>query len=161
MKRLTIGVRLARPEECDFIFKIRNEKSIRAVSSHVQRISLSVHRRWFQAALHNPEVRIFIIRAKRRPVGMIRYNVVRPRTCEIHMALFPAWRGQGIAEAAFRKTTARIKKILAWKVRRIIARIKPANKKSIRFFSRIGFRKISRDVSWPSKDVLLVFFKPL
>ena len=68
-------LRRAEPEDMMPLYRWINEPSVRANSFRSEIISLEEHQRWFQKALDDPNVSIFIMMLDAQPIGQVRLTL--------------------------------------------------------------------------------------
>ncbi len=117
------------------IWEIRNHPEIRKQAFRSEEIPFSFHRIWFNQRLALDRAKFFVLE-KTGPemliVGYCRYKPI-PQAYEISIAIDPTYHQQGLGSKLMNETPSRVPK------RKIIARVKIANKKSKDFFEKNGF----------------------
>jgi perosamine synthetase len=101
------------------------------------------HRRWFETALEKQRCELYLIEIAGERSGMIRYDFAEPDAAEVSLFLMPPYIGKGYGQAAFRQTAPLI--FARRGVRRMFARVRFGNERSLQFFRRLGFREVQRD----------------
>lgn len=150
---MTVGLRLAGPEDLEFIVACRNDEvSVRWSDSRAP-----VTPEMMQGRLTEADVltRIGLIEAA--PIGYayltptpIRSShgiaCVREVTCYVvSLALAPAWRGHGLAVPFLR---ALLREANTYRIEAVYALIDPDNVASLKTFTRAGFRQVQ--IPWPA-----------
>lgn len=131
-------IRLARKEDMIFLFKLRNERSVRQSSFNVKSIPFETHRRWFNRILHDKNLVLLICEDRRIQNGQARFEI-DPETNEasVHIALAKESRGKGMGVKMLKASCNYI--FRRYPVRRIHAFIKPQNAASLKTFARADF----------------------
>jgi RimJ/RimL family protein N-acetyltransferase len=133
-----IGLRPARPEDCDQVFVWRNDPVTRAMSRTSGPLQPEAHARWWGEALANAELILLIGEEGGGPVGVIAFGSREPGSWEASMHLGPEHRGRGLAAPLL---DAAIAYAFPDGPPRLLAQIKPENAGSRRVFERCGFRE--------------------
>lgn len=134
------------PEDCDLVFAWRNHPTIVALSGSGLTVSKDEHTAWFNRAITNPERLMFKILAGTAPIGQLRFDLEDAATCVVSIYILPEHAGAGQGQSAFAKGLCGLRR--HWpSVTQIIAEVIPANTAAQGFFTRIGFRPLSRKAS--------------
>ena len=144
------------PEDSKQLWQWQNESAVREGAFQSKEISWPEHQIWFQRAMANRLVDIWIAETRagesepaetRRPIGPVRLNFDSMGTqATISLSIAPEFRGRGwgtaVIEAACRRAfhSDDIQEIVAW--------IKSENRSSLAAFDRAGF--IKENKSGPS-----------
>lgn len=152
-RRLTL--RLAEAEDEDRILEWANDPLSRAASFRSDPIPQAEHRRWWHAALANPDLSLLLAELDGQALGFVRFNLGGPApagwpdSAEIGINLNPDFRGAGWASALIEKATAAYlrdksshsgQENLAATPSRVHAWIKRENRASLRAFQAAGYR---------------------
>lgn len=149
------AIRRAESADCGAVFRIRNDKSVRAMSGGTDALSRSRHDTWFTAMLADSHRETWVLhptRDARQVLGYARLDALPGCACVISIALCAPVRGQGLAtpfiQAALDATEL--------PVRMVTAQIRPENAASLRAFGRAGFVATHKDHSgmWQYQRVL-------
>ena len=138
IKDSKIRLRPAAPEHCELVFGWRNLPEIVDLSSSRRQVSASEHREWYKSVLIDQNRPMFLIEESGSPVGLIRFEINNSNEAEISVYLIPGMTGRGIGALAiligcdilFTKNS----------VKKIIAKIRYDNRRSIDAFSKCGFK---------------------
>ncbi len=138
IKVSNIHLRPAAPEDCELVFGWRNLPEIVHLSSSRRKVSAVEHREWFNSVLIDQNRPMFLIEESGSPVGLIRFEINNCEEAEISVYLIPGKTGKGIGAFAILIGCD----ILSAKnsVKKIIAKIRNDNKRSIYVFSKCGFK---------------------
>lgn len=115
----------------------RNDPETRRQSRTAAPVEPSQQRAWLSSVLKNSELRLFIVEDEQgHPVGTGRLDYRGQGQAELSLTVAPASRGRGLAVPIIRALGAEAKR-LGW--HRYLARVKPANVRSLRAFLAAGF----------------------
>ncbi len=89
-----VYLRQAGREDAELFFKWVNEPAVRANSFNTERISWKIHQKWFERALADDEVRIYVLMQDNLPVGQVRLAFENSKW-QISYSIASAYRGQG------------------------------------------------------------------
>ncbi|MBU1849264.1 MAG: GNAT family N-acetyltransferase [Nanoarchaeota archaeon] len=136
-----IYFRFATKEDLKDIYNWRNDKQTRQVSFNSKKISLNEHKEWFNKAINNAYINIFIITKKNGDkIGQIRFNKNKnKKQTEISIMIGPEYRGQGYGTRILIEGTKLF--FNNFDATEIIAKIKNENTASLRVFEKTGFQK--------------------
>jgi UDP-4-amino-4,6-dideoxy-N-acetyl-beta-L-altrosamine N-acetyltransferase len=134
-----ITLKEATEDDCHTLFQWRNHPKVREYFFDDRLISYHEHKKWFHNSLQRDDRLIFVAHLDGKPVGVIRFDMVKPemRVAEIDIYVAPQRQGQGLG-----------KKILAegedWvrertRVRSLVARVIEENQASVKMFKSCGF----------------------
>lgn len=138
--RLTF-LRKASPRDCERVWQINNDPTVRAVSRHTEPISEEEHRRWFLERLTDPaSVLYMIVDESSSAIGVIRLESGCAHT-EVSVAIDPVERGRGVGRAAIRAAVALAS--TRWPGLPVVACIAEDNLASRRCFVAAGFRQVA------------------
>jgi RimJ/RimL family protein N-acetyltransferase len=130
----------------------RNEAEVRAASFHTALIAWEEHVRWLHAKLADPNACIMIAADESgEEVGVVRLDASGD-AAEISVSIDHRHRGRGIGTAVIREGTALA--VREFGVRRVIARLRPENARSLRAFAGAGFARSGE----PRNDVVELVF---
>ena len=137
-----INLRKAAPEDLEFLFNLRNEESVRAVSFNSAPIDLDTHRRWFEKKLASSGSVIFIAEIGSLPIAQVRFDADGPRA-EVGIAVVKSFRGKGHGTEILKQASSRFLKEFQ-KIKTVNAFINLGNDISLRSFSKAGYRHIGK-----------------
>lgn len=130
-------LRDAGPADSEFVWRLRNEQTVRTASIDTESIPLADHERWWQHRLSDPSSILYIAALPDgRPAGYVRFALDGDEAA-ISVALDEAVRGRGHGTAAIRLGCAAL--LASGRGRRIVALVKCGNDASLRAFHRVGF----------------------
>ena len=143
-------------EDCRLLWEWANDPETRSVSFSTDPISWEHHVRWFAEKLKDPEHVFFILsNLDDEPMGQVRY-AVNGKEAAISMSISPQFRGQGYGSQGIRITVEEFFTHVDVDV--IRAYIKPENLKSVKSFTRAGFRDENCSVIELENNHILKFF---
>ena len=133
-------LRIANNEDIDFLWKLRNEKTVRQVSLNTEPIPLSEHKEWFSKKKSSSECTIFIVVKgdHSEQIGQVRLDALPQASAEISIALVKAERGRGLGTKVIELALIEAKKR---DFKEAKARIKSFNKGSLNAFGTCGFKE--------------------
>ena len=135
----TLRLRLAKPEDCELLFRWANDALTRCMSTSSQEITQPEHAEWFRQKLQDPGCFMYIVtHPQRAAVGQVRFDVDSTDCAVVSVSIAPDCRGHGYAAEAIHLATATIRASVELRV--IDAFIKPDNLASVRAFARAGYR---------------------
>lgn len=124
-----------------FLFDLRNDPGVRAVSFNNNPIQWDEHKRWLLKTLGNANSCLFVVKVNRRRVGQVRVDL-HAGSCEISVSIASASRRKGYAVISVDKVSRHIFKKYP-KINKIFAYIKLENIASIKTFEKARFREQS------------------
>lgn len=138
-----IGLRAARPDDCERVWQLNNDPSVRAVSRNTAPITADQHRRWFLERLIDSATALYmIVDESGSAIGVIRLER-RGAHSEVSLAVDPDERGRGVGRAAIRAAVALSS--ARWPGLRVHASIAEDNLASRRCFEAAGFSQIASE----------------
>lgn len=130
-------MRPAASQDCQHIWKWRNEPATRTASFNTRYIAYEEHKRWFARKLTDPHSRIFIVaNAQGRDAGYVRFDLIN-REATISVSIDRRERGKGYGTAAIKRASDFL--LETEPVRRVVAQIRRDNPISVAAFERAGF----------------------
>ncbi len=133
-----------------------NDPETRSVSFSTDPISWEHHVRWFAEKIKDPEHVFFILlNLDDEPIGQVRY-AVNGKEAAISMSISPKFHGWGYGSQGIRMAIAEFFTHVDVDV--IRAYIKPENLKSVKAFTRAGFREENCSVTEIENNHCLMFF---
>lgn len=133
-----ISYRRADHGDLDFLFKLRNEKSVRAASFNSALIDIDTHRRWLERKLAAEDCVIYVAEMNALPIAEIRFDLRDASTTEVGVAIIAEFRGRGYGAEILRRSAALFFRDFP-DVREIRAFIMTDNQASIRSFAKAGY----------------------
>lgn len=134
--RLTL--RKATIQDCDDLYRYRNDPLTREQSFNQQEILYEQHCQWFKKALEDTQ-RVFYIGQidKNEKCGVVRFDLQGKFFGEINVIVSPENRGQGIGSQLISQSCRLF--FTETKRKLILSRIKKGNNASIKVFQKAGF----------------------
>lgn len=131
---------LARASIADmrFLFNLRNEHKVRAVSFNNNPIQWDKHRIWLLKTIENPNSCLFVVKVNRRRVGQVRVDL-HAGSGEISVSIASANRRKGYAAISVDRVSRLIFKKYPM-INKIFAYIRPENIASIKTFEKARFK---------------------
>ena len=137
---MEIDIRLATFEDSEFIFQLRNHKSVVKNSISGHKIDRTEHEKWLQSNFLKNDFYIFIAMIDEIRVGVCRFNPSsNQNTSEISIMLKPELTGRGIGFTFLSKCIELFKEK---NENRLLARILLSNITSQKLFEKCGFKKV-------------------
>ena len=135
------NVILARATVADmrFLFNLRNDPGVRAVSFNNNPVQWDKHRRWLLKTIANSSSCLFVVKVNRRRVGQVRVDL-HAGYGEISVSIAAASRRKGYAIISVDEVSRHIFKKYP-KIKKIFAYIRPDNIASIKTFEMAGFSR--------------------
>ena len=132
-------VRFAVKEDCNDIFKWRNDKYSVKMFRTSKSVTLQEHKRWFNKILLNKTNKYLFIclNKKNEKIGVVRFDI-KNNDAEISINIAPEMRGKGLGTKCLIETIIYSQKHLS-NVAFLIAKIKNINKASQKIFLSAGF----------------------
>ncbi|MDT8440442.1 MAG: UDP-2,4-diacetamido-2,4,6-trideoxy-beta-L-altropyranose hydrolase [Desulfuromonadales bacterium] len=132
-----IALRLAGPADCDSLYEWRNAEETRRHIFDREPIPLEDHRRWYRAALDNPDRILLIGEIDGEPAGVLRYDLTADKAL-VSIYLVPGRQGQGVGSELIRTGSCWLRQNRP-AVRSIVAEILRSNAGSLRAFEQAGY----------------------
>jgi UDP-2,4-diacetamido-2,4,6-trideoxy-beta-L-altropyranose hydrolase len=133
-----IKIRMARADDSEKLFRVRNHPSIRAVSRNANVIDWQDHQSWFASVLNNPEKMLLIGQDSESSVGVVRFDKLNDEA-EISIYVIPGGASSGLGQCLLQSAEQ-------WlianhpEIRKICAQVLGANEPSQRLFSGAGYQ---------------------
>lgn len=146
------------------LFQWRNDPKIIALSAGQREVGWTEHTAWFNAALENPDVALFIVLADDQPVGTVRLERPEPTAATLTVFLQPRFTGKGVGPEAIKQATRHA--FEDWPDLKLVrAYIRRTNTTSLRAFEKAGYcetgdtSRLSPDsslleVCWPDEHAM-------
>lgn len=132
-----VSLRLATPDDCENVWRWRNDATVRRYSASSDSIELPEHRRWYADVLDDPNRVLLIGENGDGAVGVLRYDLAA-RSATISVYLVPGRQGRGFGTDLIWEGEAWLRQHRP-DVARIIAEIDARNAASVRAFTNAGF----------------------
>lgn len=137
-------------EDVDLFYEWVNDPLVRKNSFHTDLIPRENHVSWFEKALGDVNVVIYVLMEGAAPVGQIRFNLDGD-VAEIDYSISPQNRGRGLGRKILSLGIDAIKKDRP-QVCRVIGQVKPGNKASASCFIENGFAEIFTQFEYSVKE---------
>lgn len=131
-------IREATSADAALLYEWRNDPSVRAHSFDARPLDWETHVRWLDACLADPDRLMRIAMEDERPIGVFRLDRLAEDLVVISVTLAASERGKGAGPRMLRLAAEACK--ARFGDARIEARIKGDNVRSLRAFSKAGFR---------------------
>ncbi len=132
-----VFLKKAEAEDIDLLFRWANDPVVRNNSFNINPITYENHVNWFNKNMGNPTVLQFIMMDEEAPVGQIRLNVDGDEA-EIGYSIGPEFRGKGYGHKILQLVSEEVRMNYP-EIKRLIAKVKPANKPSNTLFIKEGY----------------------
>ncbi|MFI5036904.1 MAG: GNAT family N-acetyltransferase [Solirubrobacterales bacterium] len=136
-----VALRAVNHGDADRLRAWRNDPETRRWSRSSDEITPEQHAGWLGRALADPSTRLWIAESGGRSIGHVRVGPERSGIAEVHIALAPEARGQGLGTAVL--TQAAAQALAEPCVSLLYADVKPEHEASLRAFARAGFTRAS------------------
>jgi RimJ/RimL family protein N-acetyltransferase len=135
--------RYASWNDCEIIWKWRNDETTRKNSFNSKFIGFEEHQEWFKKKLEDEKTKVIIIELDRRAIGVVRFDMnFDDDSAEISINLAPEERGKNYGTIAIMELS---NFVLENYVAKVVAKIKYTNRASIKAFSNAGFKETFND----------------
>jgi RimJ/RimL family protein N-acetyltransferase len=139
---LLLHLRLAKLDDVEQIFEIRNKQEVRENSFNSEMIDFKTHQEWCNNSLNNPARRLLVLEMGDKIIGVLRYDI-NGDSAEISIYIDPPYFGKGCAEIMLEKGRVWLQDF-APEITKLTARILDKNLKSQNLFSKLGFTKVDQ-----------------
>jgi RimJ/RimL family protein N-acetyltransferase len=134
------SLRPAAIEDCEIIFRWRNDPFIVARGSTRKTVSWEEHSVWFRDSLAMPERRaLWVVEEDGEPIGLVRFDRDAPTAATIGVYLVQERTGRGSGVSAIRRGCEEIRK--RWPVNEITACVRADNSAAMKAFVKAGFER--------------------
>jgi UDP-2,4-diacetamido-2,4,6-trideoxy-beta-L-altropyranose hydrolase len=135
----SLKLRRAQMDDADFIWRLSNDPTVRAVSFSTDPIPWENHVKWLKGKLSDSSCIFFIAEIAGVPIGQVRFDIKNGEAV-ISVSLESSYRGKGIGSSLMALSTSRIFELAD--LDRIQAYVKPDNKASIYSFLKANFKDL-------------------
>ena len=127
------------PDDVEVVFRWGNDPGTRAASFSSDVIPHETHLAWFANALEREDRHLYMVVEAVAPLGLVRFDVhpIEGADAEIGIQVAPEARGRGVGAQSLLLSVGAAQDL---GLRRILARIRPSNRASLRLFERAGYR---------------------
>ncbi|HSI78264.1 MAG TPA: GNAT family N-acetyltransferase [Lunatimonas sp.] len=134
-----IFLRIATIEDMDTTFGWANDPAIRAYSYQKSKISKLDHVRWFEKKVHAEDCVYFIMEAKNRGVGSIRFDIEEDQySAKISYLVDPKFTGKGFGTYLLEKGVSQLRGLRPG-IKSVFGYVMKENSASIRIFKKLGY----------------------
>lgn len=133
-----VSLRPAEEEDCEVLWRWRNEESTRKWSFNSNYIPYEEHKNWFLSKLNRADSEILIVSDEhKKKIGQARFDINPDGSAEVDISIIVRERNKGYASAALRLACQYVLK--KFNIARVIVHIREENKASISAFTKAGF----------------------
>ncbi len=136
---LKLYLRDAVQDDCRLLFEWANDEVTRTNAFNTDSITWEEHNEWFSRMMDNLFEHQYIMMGDDKAIGQIRLSV-EDDTAEIDYSIDHRFRGKGYGNAIVCLVKEKIKEDLPV-VKRVVAKVKPANISSYQCFCKNGFEE--------------------
>ena len=136
-------IRYAKNKDVANLFRWRNLKEIREVSTNKSTIQWKDHCLWFNEAVKQTETLLFVIKGDS---GSVRIDKIE-NYGRLSIYILPKFQGKGKGVKAIHEATEEAFRV--WDIKRVVAYIRKDNENSLKVFSKVGFTKNNRAINIP------------
>lgn len=98
----------------------------------------SAHEKWFDELLKSSTALFYLAEYKKKPCGIIRYDLRSETSVEVGLYLAPEFQGRGLSSALLNAGEVKLRKV--WpQIEQITAQVHPDNQASLRMFEKDGY----------------------
>ena len=143
-------LRKANENDCDLLYRFRNDPLVREMSFHTEEIHYTVHQEFFEKLLADRDRRQYVLEVEGEPAGQIRVKaaedpVTGTRTAlEISYSVDRAFRRRGLGTWLWREIVQTAKEDFP-ETSVFLGSVKPENQASNRAFLRAGYEALRTD----------------
>lgn len=149
-----LKVRYVREEDCRLLWEWVNDPEVRASAFSSEPIAYEEHVDWFRKKRSDPHCTMYLLLDKQdSPLGQVRFDLKGDQSAEIDISIARSQRGKGIGGEAIKLAREELQRTVP--VKRVVARIKPTNRASLRLFEKAGFHAEGRASVKGQKAVLM------
>ncbi|MBI3601354.1 MAG: UDP-2,4-diacetamido-2,4,6-trideoxy-beta-L-altropyranose hydrolase [Candidatus Omnitrophica bacterium] len=109
--RRTLSLRRASLEDCEDIWRWRNDVSVRKSSFSQKEIPFDGHKKWFAQKMNDPGVIFYIAQHKHEGgVGQVRFEIQQDKSASVHVNMNPQYIGRGLGAYVIAEATRTLMK---------------------------------------------------
>ena len=135
----------ASAEDCQFLYKLRNDETVRRNSFQTERIPYEQHEAWFLRKMSDKNTRVYILRETGVRAGQVRVDIDGARA-EISYALCMEARGRGLGRWMLTELEQQLVKEQACD--ELVAEVKRENIASQKIFRSLGYVESSKEFGY-------------
>ena len=137
----TPHLRPATLSDMGILFAWKNDSTVRASAFNTEPVPLEEHTRWFESALRNPDIRIYILENEGKAIGQVRINK-SGGVALIDYSIDKTYRKKGFGKEIIRLLERECNEDCSISV--LKAEVKKENVASRRVFDRLGYTVIEK-----------------
>ena len=137
-----LTLRGATMDDVRMIFAWRNIPELAEMGRTQRPVGWEEHLSWFQRVLTDGNHLLLIVLLGQEPIGQVRFDLVKDRSCEVSISLLPQYTGRGLGVLALEHACWEAFARMA--VDEIVAVIRKDNQRSISAFKKAGFDFVQR-----------------
>ncbi|MBN1106868.1 MAG: GNAT family N-acetyltransferase [Deltaproteobacteria bacterium] len=136
-----IEFRKATREDCELMFRWRNDPRTRRHSFNREELAEDAHRKWFAASLENDRCILLLACAEGTAVGVLRFDLLDEpsRMAEVSIYVDPERHGQGLGKKILKGVEGWLRENT--EIERLHARVMRENSASVKMFKKCGFQE--------------------
>lgn len=144
----------ARIEDCERLWRWRNDPKTRRASFDSRPIDLAEHRDWYRRVLDNPKQTLLIGSVTGQDIGVLRYDIGADNHAEISVYLAPDLHGIGLGSSLIAAGCRWLSNAQP-SIKNIVAQVRPDNPASYQAFLRAGFHQTEDAGNSNSASIIL------
>ncbi len=144
---LKISLKKASFADIEYLWYLRNQTDVYKYARQNRKEEWPEHINWIMPLILGLYGnKLFIIKKQGLSIGQIRSDYLARNEVEVSISVLKEFRGQGLAEAAFRQALTGLKK--EKKLKTLTATINKKNAASIIFFEKLNFKLKEKGKDW-------------
>lgn len=136
-----IILRRAQLSDSDNLYHWRNAPEVRQYSFDSEPIAKEAHVQWLTNTLASSTRHLLIAEENQQPVGVLRFDLLKPTEAEVNIYVCPGLTGNGYGQKILQAGATWVKQNLV-DVHKLVARVFPENAASCAVFEKSGFEKV-------------------
>lgn len=154
-----MNLRLARADDLEFIFELRNNPLIRSCAFNQDEISSDTHQQWFLRNLQSNGVLLLIAEENQCRIGQLRFEWnPASQLAEVHIAVVPEQQDKGVGTKILELGSRLL--FERFPAKAIVAYIRLDNDRSCRVFQKAGYESRGVDALKGQACIKMVFSNP-
>ncbi len=138
---IELALREADTSDCEFVWRVNNQRSVRDQAVHTEAIPYVAHRAWYVEQLSRSDRVVLIGSAAKRPISVVRFEIdCDRRDAIVAIAVCDDHSGRGFGTTCLRLAADHL--LGEGDIGSITAQVRPTNVRSRRMFERAGFTLI-------------------
>ncbi len=135
-----LQLRPAKMEDCECLWRWRNDPKTRQASFDSRAIDFAEHRNWYRRVLDNPQQTLLIGSVAGQDIGVLRYDIGAENQAEVSVYLPPDLHGIGLGSPLIAAGCRWLSDEQA-SIKNIVAQVRPDNPASRQAFLHAGFHQ--------------------